>query len=53
MKPIVNTLRKLNWGKRACAVFAMCATTAIALPAQTCTTLYSFDKTDGEYPLQG
>ena len=48
MKRIVNTLDKLNSGKRACAVFVLCATTAIALPAQTFTTLYSFDGTDGE-----
>ena len=38
---------KLNWGKRAYAVFLLCAMTAIALPAQTFTTLHSFDGTDG------
>jgi uncharacterized repeat protein (TIGR03803 family) len=42
MKRTVNVLSKLNWGTRACAVLALCATTAIALPAQTLTTLYSF-----------
>src|ERR1039458_5637979 len=42
MKRIVNVLSKLNWGTRACAVLVLCATTAIALPAQTLTTLYSF-----------
>ncbi len=42
---------KLNWGKRAYAVFLLCAATAIALPAQiTFTTLHSFDKTDGYGP---
>src|ERR1022692_1547847 len=47
MKRIVNVLSKLNWGKRACAVLALCATTAIALPAQTLTTLYSFCSQSG------
>ena len=44
MKRIVNALSKLNWGKRACAVLGLCATTAISLPAQiaTLTTLYRF-----------
>ena len=44
---------KLNWGKRACSVFLLCATTAIALPAQTFTTLHSFDVTDGANPYAG
>jgi uncharacterized repeat protein (TIGR03803 family) len=43
---------KLNWGKRAYSVFLLCATTAIALQAQTFTTLHSFDYTaDGAYPV--
>jgi uncharacterized repeat protein (TIGR03803 family) len=50
-------LSKLNWGTRACAVLVLCATTAIALPAQTLTTLYSFcpqsDCADGGSPLAG
>src|ERR1039457_5412221 len=50
MKRIVNALGKLNWGKRAYAVFVLCATTAIALPAQTFTTLHSFNGTDGASP---
>src|ERR1017187_8115439 len=54
MKRTVNVLSRLNWGTRACAVLALCATTAIALPAQTLTTLYSFCSqggcTDGDYP---
>ena len=51
MKLIVNAfLGKLNWGKRACTVFALCAATAVALPAQTFTTLFSFDGADGEAP---
>ena len=50
MKLIVNAfLGKLNWGKRACTVFALSAMTAVALPAQTFTTLFSFDGTDGLY----
>ncbi|MGA2590581.1 MAG: choice-of-anchor tandem repeat GloVer-containing protein [Bryobacteraceae bacterium] len=48
MKRIVNALGKLSWGKRACAVFALSATTAIVLHAQTFTTLHSLDGTDGE-----
>ncbi|HXM45605.1 MAG TPA: choice-of-anchor tandem repeat GloVer-containing protein [Bryobacteraceae bacterium] len=44
---------KLNWGKRACAIFALCATAAIALPAQTFTTLRSLFGTDGAYPSAG
>lgn len=43
MKTIVRALRKLNWGRRALAVVALCIAAAIALPAQTFTTLSSFD----------
>src|ERR1039457_3016381 len=54
MKLTVNVLSKLNWGTRASAVLVLCATTAIALPAQTLTTLYSFCSqsgcTDGNWP---
>ena len=46
----VATSGKLNWGKRALTVFVLCAATAIALPAQTFTTLLSFDGTDGSQP---
>jgi uncharacterized repeat protein (TIGR03803 family) len=46
----VNALGKLNWGNRAYAVLVLCATTAVALPAQTFTTLHSFDNTDGASP---
>src|ERR1039457_5994156 len=58
MKRTVNVLSKLNWGTRACAVLVLCATTAIALPAQTLTTLYSFCSlgfpcTDGDVPFAG
>ena len=53
MKRIVNSLDKLSSGKRACAVLVLCATTAIALPAQTFTTLHSFDGTDGQNPYSG
>ncbi|PYV22502.1 MAG: hypothetical protein DMG24_16575, partial [Acidobacteria bacterium] len=44
---------KLSWGKRAYAVFLLCATTAIALHARTFTTLHSFDGTDGANPFAG
>jgi len=50
MKRIVNVLGKLSWGRRAYAGFVLCATTAIVLPAQTFTMLFSFDGTDGETP---
>src|ERR1039458_2352751 len=57
MKRTVNVLSKLNWGTRACAVLVLCATTAIALPAQTLTTLYRFCSQsgcpDGYYPTAG
>jgi len=38
---------KPDWAKRACGLFVLCATTAIASPAQTFTTLHSFDGKDG------
>src|ERR1039457_5094645 len=49
MKRTVNVLSKLNWGTRACAVLALCATTAIALPAQiaTLTTIHRFCSQSG------
>jgi len=50
MKRIVNVLGKLCSGKRVYAVFVLCATTAMALPAQTFTTLFSFDGADGSNP---
>jgi len=53
MKQIVNTVAKLNWGKTY-AAFALCAMTAIALPAQTFTTLHAFEgKDDGAVPVAG
>src|ERR1022692_1638504 len=59
MKRTVNTLSKLNWATRACAVLVLCATTAIALPAQiaTLTTIHSFCSQsrcpDGATPFAG
>jgi uncharacterized repeat protein (TIGR03803 family) len=50
VKRVVSELGKLDGGKRACAVLTLCAATAIALPAQTVTTLFSFDYTDGSVP---
>ena len=44
---------KLYSGKRAYSVFLLCATTAIALQAQTFTTLQSFDVTHGADPYAG
>jgi uncharacterized repeat protein (TIGR03803 family) len=51
MKRIVNALAKLtNWRSGRTLFLLLCATTAAALPAQTFTTLHSFNNTDGEYP---
>ena len=51
MKRIVNEfLSKLNWGKPGCAVLVLCATTAMALSAQTFTSLFGFDGTNGQWP---
>jgi len=36
--------------RKACALFLLWAATPMALPAQTLTTLLSFDSTDGDYP---
>src|ERR1022692_464184 len=49
MKRTVNVLSKLNWGTRACAVLVLCATTAIALPAQiaTLTAIHRFCSQSG------
>ena len=38
---------------RAYALLLLCAVTAIASPAQTFTSLFSFDGTDGAYPQRG
>ncbi|HEV2176059.1 MAG TPA: choice-of-anchor tandem repeat GloVer-containing protein [Terriglobia bacterium] len=40
----------LNWVKTTFGLFLLCATMAITLPAQTFTTLHSFDNTDGNGP---
>lgn len=42
--------RMARWRKRTVAALALCATTAIALPAQTFTTLVTFDGTNGANP---
>ena len=55
MRQIHSPLGKSNRGNRAYVVFALYATTAIAIPAQTLTTLYSFcsqsNCTDGAEPV--
>ena len=43
----------LHWWKTACAALLLSAATAIALPAQTFTTLADFDGTDGQNPFYG
>ena len=44
-------MSKLNWVMRACSVLLLWAAGAVALPAQTFTTLLSFDGTDGAAPV--
>jgi uncharacterized repeat protein (TIGR03803 family) len=43
-------MNKLNWMAKAYGVFLLWATAAVALPAQTFTTLLNFNGTDGEAP---
>jgi uncharacterized repeat protein (TIGR03803 family) len=51
MRPLrFACLRKLDWKNKVCALLLLCVATAIALPAQTFTTLHSFDSTDGGAP---
>jgi len=52
-KRVFNTFGKLKRGKRAYAILALCAGTAIALPAQTFTTMFRFNGTDGGNPFAG
>jgi uncharacterized repeat protein (TIGR03803 family) len=42
-----------NWWMRACTLFLLWETTAIALPAQTFKSLHSFDEPDGAAPRAG
>jgi len=51
MRRVGNAFGRLKDGTKGYAVFALCATTAIALQAQTFATLHSFDYTDGEEPF--
>ena len=44
---------KPSWRKTACGVCVLCAAAAVASPAQTFTTLHSFDGTDGALPSAG
>jgi uncharacterized repeat protein (TIGR03803 family) len=44
-------MSKIKWATKACGVFLLWATTAVALPAQTFTTLHSFNgSTEGNFP---
>jgi len=47
----LNILHKLNRGKRACALFALYATTAMVVSGQTFTTLHTFTGADGNGSL--
>jgi uncharacterized repeat protein (TIGR03803 family) len=40
-------MRKLYWAKQACFVFVLCAAAAVALRAQTLTTIYTFNSENG------
>jgi uncharacterized repeat protein (TIGR03803 family) len=44
---------RLNWGMRACGILLLWAATAVALPAQTFTTLRDFHWRDGAHPTAG
>jgi uncharacterized repeat protein (TIGR03803 family) len=46
-------MAKLGLLEKACIVSTLCFATAIASPAQTLTTLHSFDGTDGSNPFAG
>jgi uncharacterized repeat protein (TIGR03803 family) len=46
-------MMKLSARKIACGVFLLCVATAIAAPAQTFTTLHTFEGTDGGGPFFG
>jgi uncharacterized repeat protein (TIGR03803 family) len=46
-------MTNLSAWKKACIVFLLCAATAIAAPAQTVTSLLSFDGADGAEPYYG
>jgi uncharacterized repeat protein (TIGR03803 family) len=44
---------RFNWLLRTCGVSLLWAVTAVALPAQTFTTLHNFNGSDGKYPEAG
>jgi uncharacterized repeat protein (TIGR03803 family) len=46
-------MSKFNWGVKACGIFLLWAATAVALPAQTLTTLYSFCSRGGDQCPEG
>src|ERR1700683_3994887 len=48
-----GTMYKLSWSMKACGIFLLWATTAVALHGQTFTTLHNFAGTDGSLPLGG
>src|SRR5580704_788797 len=48
--PMRNPMTNLSLWKKACAVFVLCAATAIISPAQTFTNVFQFDYADGGFP---
>jgi uncharacterized repeat protein (TIGR03803 family) len=45
-----GTMEKLGGWEKGCVVFLLCIATAIASPAQTLTTIHTFENTDGNLP---
>src|ERR1017187_7800866 len=48
-----GNMGKFRVSKKVCIVCVFCAAAVITSPAQTLTTLHSFDSTDGAYPFAG
>ena len=46
-------MKKLSSFKTVCIVCVFCVATTIPLPAQVFTTLHSFDRSDGVFPMAG
>jgi len=44
-------MSKTSWGAKACVILFLWATAAVAVSAQTFTTLHSFDGMDGDGPF--
>jgi len=49
-KPFHASMGRVDAWQKACAIFLLCAATAIASSAQTFSTLFNFNGTNGAYP---